>query len=558
MYAEDQTFQNDSHNKHASDSILSSMAEAIACRESHTIQLLHALKLVSAPEDTPLDLDERRIRNVAGALDISTKGKTTAEIADELAEFLLLNLDVASQGFSRVLSVVVPPERVQVWKELGVLDAPESEVSNAEPSRKNPDPFAAQILRSSISFLAKCLAGNHIASDCLFGSPERTTTSLNLERLQANTINIALHNEFAAMAEYLLAASQQKKALEAITEAGAAGVQLYGISKSSETGFSNADAVAPLSSPKGVGSALATGALDILLTDTHHIFTGMLDIASCNRTTVISPNNVRSLPGVEPMGDADDKAGAEALAEQILFRAIESFKARKKTPRHIPSGTDKAIVGFSLEAVDRHFGCLERVASALIDGRIRGIVCLSGCHGHSAEFDTAITGVADTLLKNNILIFTNGCVSLPLIAHSYCSTEAQNKCGDMLQLFLGQSMPPVWHFGGCIDNTQILATFREIAKYAGRPIKELPFAAIIPECNSGKEVNAALSFHLFGVDSIIHAPSPSEELQNMLPFMRAEELKKLGASMSLGTDMDQVAQQIISEVSRVRSELCWR
>lgn len=558
MYSEDHTLQNDSYENHGDNSILSSMEEAIACRERHANQLLHALKCVSTSEGNTFALDGRKVRNIAGTLDISTKGKAIAEIADELAEFLLVSLDIASQNFSKLLSVVVPPEREQVWKELGLLDAPKSEVSNAEPSRKNPTPVAAQILRSSISFLATCLAGNHIAGDCLLGSPERTTASMHLERLQANTINIALHNEFAPMAEDLLAASQQEKVLEAINEAGAAGVQLYGISKSTETGFSNSDAVAPLSSPKGVGSALATGALDLLLTDTHHFFTGMLDIASCNRTTVISPTNIPSLPGVEPMGDADDKADPEALAEQILSRAIDSFKARKKTPRHIPSSTDKAIVGFSLEAVDRHFGCLERVASALIDGRIRGIVCFSGCHGHNAELETAIAGVADTLLKNNILIFTNGCVSLPLIAHSYCTTEAQKKCGDMLQLFLGPSMPPVWHFGGCIDNTHILATFREIAKYAGRPIKELPFAAIIPGCNSGKEVNAALTFHLFGVNSFIHTSSPSEELQNMLTSIHSGELKKLGASMKPEADMEQIAQQIISEVNMARSELCWR
>ena len=90
----------------------------------------------------------------------------------------------------------------------------------------------------------------------------------------------------------------------------------------------------------------------------------------------------------------------------------------------------------------------------LKSGQIKGIVNIVGCNNPRVVYERAVVDVADELLKNNILLFTNGCASFPLLKLGFCSKEGAAKAGDSLQKFLGGKLPPVWHMGECVDNTR--------------------------------------------------------------------------------------------------------
>ena len=63
----------------------------------------------------------------------------------------------------------------------------------------------------------------------------------------------------------------------------------------------------------------------------------------------------------------------------------------------------------------KKYGSLKPLADALRSGKILGVVNVVGCNNPKVMYEKAILDVVDVLLKNNILILTNGCASFPII-----------------------------------------------------------------------------------------------------------------------------------------------
>ena len=67
-------------------------------------------------------------------------------------------------------------------------------------------------------------------------------------------------------------------------------------------------------------------------------------------------------------------------------------------PVFIPQYEIETEVGFSAEFAAQHFG-MDKIAEALKDGRIQGIVNLVGCSNPRIVYEKAVVEVADILLK---------------------------------------------------------------------------------------------------------------------------------------------------------------
>ena len=246
------------------------------------------------------------------------------------------------------------------------------------------------------------------------------------------------------------------------------------------------------------------------------------------------------------------------LAEKILTRAIESFINRRDVKRYIPPHEVEAEVGFGLEYLTQYYGgSVKPIADALKDGRILGIINLAGCTNTRIVFEKAIVDIADILLKNNILIFTNGCASFPMAKLGYCSVKGQERCGDSLKSFLGSDMPPAWHFGECIDNAHAVATFATIAGQTGHHIKDLPFAEVTPEWSNEKGVGAALAFRMLGFDSYHCVHAPVQGSRKVMEFLYGGTRELLGSCMNVDPDPAKVAAMIISDFKAARKKLGW-
>ena len=204
-------------------------------------------------------------------------------------------------------------------------------------------------------------------------------------------------------------------------------------------------------------------------------------------------------------------------------------------------------------------GSFQPLADALRSGQIRGIINLVGCTNPKTVYERCIVDVADILLKNNILILTNGCASFPMLKLGYCNMEAvETKCGDSLKAFLKQyNMPPVWHVGECVDNTRSTGILVGAASLLGKALHEMPYAQSSPEWANEKGVGAALAFRLLGLNSYHCVEPQTFGSENVTRFLK-EETGKMGLGvMVVNTDPKALGERIVSDLEAKRKALGW-
>ena len=318
-----------------------------------------------------------------------------------------------------------------------------------------------------------------------------------------------------------------------------------------------------LCSALGVASfrvVLGTGALDLWVADVQDVFPSIMEVAHCFKTTVVTTSESARLPGAERYEYDHHHSNIDetkALAEKIVRRAIESFEQRKGIPVYIPPYEVEAEVGFSVEYICKRFGSMKPLADALRDGRILGIVNMVGCNNPKVLYEKCIVDVADVLLKNNVLILSNGCASFPLMKLGYCAISGKEKAGESLREFLEPDLPPVWHVGECIDNTRSSGIFAGIAGALGHKMYELPFAFSSPEWGNEKGIDAALGFRLNGISSYHCVEAQIYGSKNVIEFLKYGTLETLGSTMNVDTDPVKLGEKIVADMKAKRKALGW-
>jgi len=542
-------------------------AGGVAAHGARAREVMLTLRKAAKGEvDIPI-LGEKKIMALSGAFGLKTEEKSIEALACEIAEILLEDMSRTIPGPHKTLTAIAPLERQETWEKHGVLPISAyhevfealhaTTVGTQGDWRKAMDQF----FRLGLTFSMNSVSGGSFAQDCLYGIPGRSTIKANVGALKTDTVNIAIHGHAPMMAMKVIETARSEKFQKMAKEAGANGIEFYGICCSGLSSMYRLGGVIPLSNANGSELVVATGALDLWLADIQEVFPGIMDVANCYKTVVVTTNESNRLPGAEHIGyarDLEDLNKLPELAERIVSRAIESFVNRRDVARHIPPYEMEAQVGFGPEVLTDHFGgSLQPIVDALKSGQIKGIINLAGCTNTRIVFEKAIVDIVDILLENNILVFTNGCASFPMAKLGYCSTEGQKKCGESLKEFLGDDMPPAWHFGECIDNSHAVITFATMAGLAGSPIKDMPFAEVTPEWSNEKGVGAALAFRMLGFDSYHCVHAPVQGSKNVQDFLYGGTRELFGSCMNVDPDPKKVAEMIISDFDAARQKLGW-
>lgn len=542
-------------------------AGGVAAHGARAREVMLTMKNASEGEvDLPI-LGREKVMGVAKMFGLDVETKSVEKLAGEIADILLEDMSRTVPGKHRTLCAVAPAERQKVWEDLGLMPISsyhevfealhQTTVGTQGDWRKAMDQF----LRLGLTFSMNSVVGGSIASDCMYGVPPRSTIKANLGALRTDTVNIAIHGHAPMMASEVIKTARTEEFQQKAKEVGAAGIQFYGICCSGLSTMYRMGGVIPLSNANGSELVVATGALDLWLADIQEVFPGIMDVANCYKTVVVTTNESNRLPGAEHIGykrDLSDLNKLPELARRIVTRAIESFANRKDVKRHIPPHEIEAEVGFGLEYLTKQYGgSVKPIADALKEGKIQGIINLAGCTNTRIVYEKAIVDIIDILLQNNILVFTNGCASFPMAKLGYCSRKGLEKCGESLKAFLGADMPPVWHFGECIDNAHAVGTFATIAGALGQHIKDMPFAEVTPEWSNEKGVGAALAFRMLGFDSYHCVHAPVEGSRKVKEFLYGGTRELLGSCMNVDPDPAVVAALIISDFRDARKKLGW-
>lgn len=546
--------------------LLRSAAAGAAQHGMHAREVILSLKWAAEGKlDIPIT-GEQKIRATAESFGIPVKHRTIKKIAVELANVLLEDLSRTEPDEYRTIKACAPPERQKVWEKLDILPiSAYHEVFEAYHKSGcaidgDWKSIMQQFLRCGLAFTFSGVVGANIATDSLFGVGDRVTSKVNIGALKKGYVNIAVHGHLPTLVSQIVKTGQEEKFIELAKSRGAKGIRFYGICCSGLSAMYRYGGVIPLSNAVSAELVLGTGALDLWVADVQDVFPSIMEVAKCFKTTVVTTSDSARLPGAERYEydhHHSNIAQTKALAEKIVARAIESFEQRKGIPVYIPPYEVEAEVGFSVEYVHKRFGSMKPLADALKSGKILGIVNMVGCNNPKVLYEKAIVDVADVLLKNNILILSNGCASFPLMKLGYCNISALERTGESLREFLSPDLPPVWHVGECIDNTRSTGIFAGIAGVLGKNLYEMPYAFTSPEWGNEKGIDAALGFRLMGINSYHCVEAQIYGSENVIEFLKDGTRDLLGSVMHVDTDPVKLGEKIVEDIKAKRRELGW-
>jgi carbon-monoxide dehydrogenase catalytic subunit len=513
-------------------------------------------------------LGPEKIVATAKAFGIFDAAKTTEVLAGEIAMILLDDLCRTLPGPHRTLEAMAPPERLALWKELDILplgayhevfEALHRTTTGTDGDWEN---VARQMLRCGLAFAWSSVVGSSIAMDCLYGLPQRSRISTNLGAISIETVNLAVHGHSPVLVAAIVQASRRPDLITAAQGAGASTIRLYGICCSGHGALAKFGEVTPLTNAVGAELALATGAIDLWVADVQDVFPGIMDVAACFHTRVVTTSDSARLPGAEHIAFDHHHSNldqADQLAERIIRRAITAFGERQSGKVFIPPARMEAEVGFSVENIFATFGGAEVLLEHLRSGRIRGVVNLVGCNNPKVVYEEAVVKVADELIAHDILPLTNGCAAYALLKLGFCLPEALAAAGPGLTVTLApHQLPPVWHMGECLDNARASAFFRALSNAAGEPLKRLPFAFSSPEWSNEKGLGAAMGFRLLGLNSYHCIAPPFAGSDKVARFFFEDTQTLLGAVMVVNPDPVALAQGIVADFDTRRAALGWQ
>lgn len=509
--------------------------------------------------DLPIDGQEK-IYAVCKTYGLETEGKTLGELAVKVADILLEDLSRTIPGKHRTIEAFAPNDRKKVWEDLDILPISVYHEVSESLNRTTTGTDGAwenlmkQFLRTGLAFAWTSCLGSSIAMDSLFGPPQRQKSRMNLGALKKGYVNIAVHGHSPLMVSEVVRIGQSAEMEAKAREAGAEGIRFYGICCSGLSAMYRYGGVIPLSNAVGAELVLGTGALDLWVADVQDVFPTIMEVARCFKTVVVTTSDSARLPGAEHYAFDHHHSNIgeiHEIASKIVKRGIESFTERRDVPVFIPQYEVEAEVGFSAEFAASHFGGLNVLADAIREGKILGVVNLVGCSNPRIIYEKAVVEVADVLLKNNILILTNGCASFPLMKLGYCSEKALSRTGEGLRSVL-KDVPPVWQMGECLDNARASALFKGLSGELGLPIKDLPFAFVSPEWSNEKGICASLAFRLLGMNSYHCVYAPTQGSEKVTEFMSHGTKEILGSEMIVDVDHLALAERITADLKERR------
>lgn len=545
--------------------LLRSAAAGAAQHGMHGREVILSLKWAAEGKlDLPI-LGQQKIKDTAKAFGIKTERRSIKKIASELADVLLDDMSRTVPGDYKIIEALGSEERKKVWKELDIIpisayhEVFEAYHKTGVGTDGDWKSVMQQFLRCGLAFTYSGVVSTSIATDGLFGVGDRVTSKVNIGALKKGYVNIAVHGHLPTLVSEIVRVGQEEKFINLAKEAGAKGIRFYGICCSGLSAMYRYAGVIPLSNAVSAELVLGTGALDLWIADVQDVFPSIMEVAKCFRTTVVTTSESARLPGAERFEYDHHHSNigeTRELAEKIVLRGIESFKDRQGIPVYIPPYEVDAEVGFSPEYVHKHYGSMKPLYEAVKEGKILGIVNIVGCNNPKVVYEKCVIDVANALLRNNILILTNGCASFPLMKMGYCNVSGQEHAGESLKEFLGD-LPPVWHVGECIDNTKSSGIFAGVAGEAGKPLYEMPFAFSSPEWSNEKGIDAALGFRLMGINSYHCVEAQIHGSKNVIEFLKEGTKELLGSVMVVDTNPDSLGEKIVADIIEKRKALGW-
>jgi carbon-monoxide dehydrogenase catalytic subunit len=535
------------------------IASGAAAHSDHGRDLVEVLAAVAEGAAPGYSIgDEGKLRRVAAEYGVETEGREVTAVAGDLAR--AMQEDYGTRQSSIRLAARAPEPRRALWDKLGIaprgIDRETSEMMHRTHMGVDND-WQNLLLQGLRNALSDGWGGSMIAtevSDILFGTPQPVASRVNLGVLRQDQVNIAVHGHNPIVSETIMRACRDEKLLQNARDRGASGINLVGLCCTGNELLMR-HGVSVAGNHLMTELALVTGAMEMMLVDYQCIMPSLGQIATCYHTQMISTSDKAKFPGMEHQEFHADNAGE--LAHRLVERAVDNFGRRNPDKVSIPSQPVDLVGGFSVEAVLQALGgSPDPLLEAIKSGKIRGAAGVVGCNNPKIRHDLGHTALTTRLIENDVLVLDTGCAAVANAKHGLEQVEAAERAGPGLkEVCSSLGIPPVLHFGSCVDNVRILVLAAELAKALGQDISALPLAGAAPEWYSEKAVSIGTYCVASGIDTVLGPAPPVAGSANVTGLLTEGLEDVLGASFSVEPDPEEAAKIMLSRIEAKRKGL---
>lgn len=492
------------------------------------------------------------------------------DMAFELAVILEDQQRIGVEDQNVMVEAFAPKKRIEAWKKLGIYPAGTvheeqncvaSCLTNVDGSHIS---LAMKALRLGIATIYNTQIGLEMVQDILFGTPTPHEVNMDLGIMDPEYVNIVFNGHQPWIGAATILKAKTPEIQDMAKQAGAKGLRVVG---SIETGQELLQRfpvdevfVGHMGNWLAIEPLLATGTVDIFAMEENCSPPAIDMYAEKYQVTLAAVSTIIDLPGVNYKFPYDP-AQADETAQRLIELGIENFKKRKERQikPHVPQKIQKAIAGFSTEAV---LGALGNKLDPLVDviakGQIKGVVALANCSTlRNGPQDWVTINLTKELIKRDILVVSGGCGNHALEVAGLCTLDAANNiAGNGLKAVCNAlKIPPVLSFGTCTDTGRISMLVTALAEHLNVDVPQLPIAVTAPEWMEQKATIDGIFALAYGAYTHL-SPTPfmtgARQLVDLLTN-KAEDVT--GGKIALGDDPMKVANDIEDHIMRKRKEL---
>lgn len=545
--------------------LIRQVAAGVAAHSDHGHDIVKTLLMTAKGESQGYSLKSpERLHELAEEWGVATEGRSDEEIAIELAETGLGQFS-QQEGEIRYPELRAPDATVANWRKHGLIPVgvEHEVVETLHRTHEGVDADYKNLLMHGLrTSMGDGWAGAMLATDfgdILFGTPEPVRSQVNLGVLKKDEVNIVVHGHEPTLSEMVVAASRDPEMLEFAKEKGAKGILVGGI-------CCTANEILMRQGAPVVGNflhqelAIATGAVDVMLVDVQCILPAVVEHAGRFHTKVITTSKKAKIPGAEHIQFSEEKA--YDVAKEIVKTAIGNFTNRGHVD--IPDQKTDVVAGFTVRNTFTHLGGRYRSSfrplnDGIITGRLRGVVAVIGCNTVKKTQDDSHVKMVRELIANDVLVVMTGCAATACAKVELLQPEAAVKwAGKGLQEICETvGIPPVLHFGSCVDNSRILVALCEMIKEGGlgEALSDLPVAGAAPEQMCEKAI--AIGFYCVASGAYVNFSPAMRVLGSpkVTKFLTEDVEEITGGKFTFESDPVEAAHKMIQHIDKKRLAL---
>jgi carbon-monoxide dehydrogenase catalytic subunit len=535
------------------------IASGAASHSDHGRDLVEVLEKVAEGKAPGYAIrDEAKLRLVAGEYGIETESKNLLQIAGDLA--YAMQEDFGTRKKQLQLVNRAPKKRQEIWKQLNVtprgIDRETSEMMHRTHMGVD-NGWQSLLLQGVRNALSDGWGGSMIAtdvSDILYGTPKPAPSKVNAGVLKEDKVNIVVHGHNPVVSETLLQASMDPTLVDLAKSKGAKGINLAGLCCTGNELLMR-HGIAMAGNHLCTELALTTGVIEMMIVDYQCIMPSVGSVAACYHTKMISTSDKARFPEMEHQEFHPENAFEKA--RELVKMAIENYSLRSPGKVYLPFEATDMIAGFSVEAIlEALGGSPDPLLEAIKSGKIRGAVGIVGCNNPKIKHDYGHTVLTRRLIENDILVVDTGCAAIANAKAGFKVNDAASMAGPGLKEICGAlGIPPVLHFGSCVDNVRILVLASALADALGVDISDLPIAGSAPEWYSEKAISIGVYFVASGVYTVLGPMPPITGSLNIVNLLTEGLNDLVGASFAVEPDPEQAAVLIRKYIENKRKAL---